>query len=335
MKISILIPNYNGAHFLRECLNSIKAQSYKDFEVIVVDNASGDNSVDILRKEYPEVKVVLSESNLGFAGANNRGYKEAKGEYILFLNNDTKLDKDCFKFLTEKAEANKQKVGVVFAKILRMDQPEIYDAVGSYLTSFGFLYHLGFREVDKGEYDNLKYIFSPKGVCFLVARKVIDKIGLFDDDYFAYFEESDFFWRVWLNNYKIAFVSKALVYHKVGGTCTRLSSPFIDYHSFKNRIASLIKNLGRVSLYYILPLHIFCCLIISLLYVFMFRFKNSGAILRAVRWNITHLPQNLKKRKLVQRNIRKISDKKLFKDIKKDMPIKKLIKFVGIYLRRW
>jgi len=335
MKVSVIIPNYNGAHFLRDSLDTIREQSYKDFEVIVIDNASKDDSVCLLKKEYPEVKVILNESNLGFAGANNRGYKEAKGDYILFLNNDTKLDKDCFRFLIEKAESDKQKIGVVSAKILLMDHPEAYDAVGSYLTSFGFLYHLGFREIDGGQYDNLEYIFSPKGVCFLVARKVIDEVGLFDDDYFAYFEESDFFWRAWLNSYKIAFMPKAVVYHKLGGTCTMFLSAFIDYHSFKNRIASLIKNLGGISLFYILPLHIFCCMVISLLYVFMFKFRNSGAVLRAIGWNVRHLPQTLKKRKHVQRDIRKINDTILFKNIRKNMPIIKLIKFVGIYLRRW
>jgi len=335
MKISIIIPNYNGAHFLKDCLDSIKKQSYEDFEVIVVDNASEDGSLDILKNDYPEVKVVLNKSNLGFVGANNEGYKQVQGEYILFLNNDTKLDKDCFKHLLEKALSNKKDIGVVFAKILRMDQPEMYDAVGSCLTTFGFLYHLGFREIDKGQYDNLEYVFSPKGVCFLVSKKIIDEVGLFDSDYFAYFEESDFFWRVWLDGYKIAFMPKAVVYHKVGGTSTQLSSPFIDYHSFKNRIASLIKNLSCFSALYIVPLHIFSCLVISLLYVFMMRFKNSKAVLGAIGWNIRHLPQTLKKRKNVQGNIRKMSDRELFKDIKKDMPIKKLIKFVGIYLKRW
>ena len=335
MRVSVIIPNYNGAHFLRDCLDSIREQSYKGFEVIVIDNASKDESVDILKSEYPEVRLVLNKSNLGFAGANNLGYKYAKGDYILFLNNDTRLDEDCFKELVEKIELEKEQVGVAFAKILRMDKSNVYDAVGSYLTSFGFLYHLGFKEIDNGQYDNLEYIFSPKGVCFLVARKIIDEFGLFDSDYFAYFEESDFFWRVWLRGYKITFMPKAVVYHKVGGTCTQLSSPFIDYHSFKNRIASLIKNLGGFSALYILPLHIFCCIIISLLYVFMLKFRNSGAVLRAVGWNIRHLPQNLKKRNNVQKNIRKINDTTLFKDIRKDMPIKKLIKFVGLYLKRW
>jgi hypothetical protein len=333
--ISVIIPNYNGARFLKDCLNSIREQSYRDFEVIIVDNASKDESLDILKSDYPKTKVVLNKSNLGFVGANNEGYKQAQGEYVLFLNNDIKLDKDCFKYLLEKIEANKKEIGVVFSKILRMDQPKIYDAVGSYLTSFGFLYHLGFREIDKGQYDNLENIFSPKGVCFLVPKKIIDEVGLFDSDYFAYFEESDFFWRVWLNSYKIAYAPKAIVYHKVGGTSTQLSSPFIDYHSFKNRIASLIKNLSFFSTLYMLPLHIFCCLVISLLYVFMLRFKNSKAVLGAIGWNIRHLPQTLNKRKDVQGKIRKISDKELFKSIKKDMPIMKLIKFVGIYLKRW
>jgi hypothetical protein len=332
--ISIIIPNYNGAPYLKECLNSIKGQSYQDFEVIVVDNASSDESLRILENNYPDVKVISNKKNLGFVGANNKGFKKAKGEYILFLNNDTRLDKDCLKRLLDKIESKKD-AGVAFSKILRMDQPKVYDAVGSYLTSFGFLYHLGFREEDKGQYDSVDYIFSPKGVCFLALKDVIARVGLFDNDYFAYFEESDFFWRVWLNGYKIYFEPESIVYHKVGATSTKLASPFIDYHSFKNRIASLIKNLSLAKAMYILPLHVGCCLIISLIYVFMLRFKNAKAILSALGWNIRYFPETHKKRDNIQKNIRKMNDKELFKLIKKDMPLKKLINFVKIYLKRW
>ncbi|MFH1856948.1 MAG: glycosyltransferase family 2 protein [Candidatus Omnitrophota bacterium] len=332
--ISIVIANYNGAHFLRDCLDSIKAQSYKDVEIILIDNGSRDNSVELLEKEYSNVRLIKNEENLGFVTANNQGFKESIGEYVLFLNNDIKAEPDAIEKLVERI-SGREELGAVFSKLRLMDEPDKLDAVGSFLTGYGFLYHQGFMEKDNGQYDNLREIFSPKGVCFLMPRKLLEEIGTFDEDFFAYFEESDLFWRLWLFGKKIEFVPQSVIYHKSGGTCTKLASPFIDYHAFKNRVCALIKNLGTLSLLKILPVHIFACLGVSLLYLCKLKLKNSAAILKAIGWNIKYLKATLRKRDFVQTEIRKISDKDLFKIAMRKVSLKDWWAFVKVYTQRW
>lgn len=313
---------------------SLEKQSYRDIEIIVVDNGSKDNSIELLEKEYPRVRLIKNKENLGFVTANNQGFKAASGEYILFLNNDTRVDSAAVERLVERI-SGREDLGVVFSKLLLMDEPKKLDAIGSFFSGYGFLYHLGFLEEDKGQYDNLKEIFSPKGVSFLMPRRLLEEIGVFDEDYFAYFEESDLFWRAWLFGKKIEFVPSSIVYHKVGGTCTKLPSPFIDYHAFKNRLCALIKNLGAFSLWKILPAHILACLLVSFLYLCKRKPKNSMAILKALWWNIKHLKATLIKRNFVQARIRKISDKELFKTAMKKVSISDWWAFVKIYLQRW
>jgi len=332
--ISVIIANYNGARFLKGCLDSLKEQVYRDIEIIVIDNGSSDNSLEILQK-YPDVKVIRNQRNLGFVGANNLGFKAAKGEYLLLLNNDTKVDSLFLEKLVERISRDKEKLGVVASKLLCMDEPNRLDAVGSFLTKYGFLYHVGFLEIDNGQYDNLKEIFSPKGVCCLISKNLLEEIGAFDESYFSYFEESDLFWRVWLSGRRIELVPESIVYHKGSYTGRRLPSDFIDYHSFKNRVCTLIKNLEFKSLCKILPVHIFLCLAISFLYLVTLRVKNSYAVIKALGWNLFHLSSTLRKRRFVQNNVRKVRDKELFKEIKKDIPLSRFIGFTKIYLERW
>jgi len=333
--ISIIIPNYNGKKHLEICLSALIKQKFKDIEIIVIDNGSSDGSVDFIKNNFPEVKVILSKENLGFAQANNLGAKEAKGEYLLFLNNDTKLKEDCLVFLFNRIKADVSQ-GVVFSKVLFMDEPDRLDAVGSYLTKTGFLLHVGWWEKDKGQHDYVDKIFSPKGVCFLMRKSLFNKIGGFDKDYFAYFEESDLFWRVWLSGYTIHFVPESICYHKVGGTCTKLPSVVIDYNSFKNRICTLIKNLNRINLTFILPIHLLICLSISFVYLIKMRPQNAIAIYRAIFWNVRNLPETLKKRNFTQKVLRKITDRQLFIQTKvKKKTFKETMDFIKVYLKRW
>lgn len=333
--VSIIIPNYNGAEFLKVCLDSLQKQTYKDIEIIIVDNGSSDESIEIIKTDYPQVKIIQNQKNLGFVTANNQGFEASKGDYVLFLNNDTRVDYLFLEKLLAEFSNAPGSLGAVFSKLLLLNEPHRLDAIGSFFTGYGFLYHVGFREVDHGQYDQLKEIFNPKGVCFLMPREVFEEIGGFDEDFFSYFEESDLFWRVWLSGRHIRFVPESIVYHKVGGTCTRLSSAFIDFHSFKNRICALIKNLGRFSLVKILPVHIFLCLGISFLYLCTFRLQNSLAVLKALGWNLASLRATLRKRRNVQSYIRKVSDKDLFGKIKKNISIFHFFKFTLIYLKRW
>jgi hypothetical protein len=333
--VSIVIANYNGSHFLKLCLDSLREQTYHNIEIIVVDNGSSDNSVEMLQRDYPEVRIIQNKKNLGFVSANNQGFRASHGQYILFLNNDTKVDRFFLERLITEITGREKEIGVVFSKLLLFNEPDRLDAIGSFLTNYGFLYHIGFQEKDHGQYNNLEEIFSPKGVCFLMPKKLLEEIGAFDEDYFSYFEESDLFWRVWLSARKIRFVPRSIVYHRVGGTCTRLPSHFIDFHSFKNRICTLIKNLGTANLFKILPVHLLLCLGMSFLYLCNLRIKNGFSILKALGWNLFNLKSTLKKRKVIQRHIRKVNDKDLLRKIKRNIPLFRFLKFTKVYLRRW
>ncbi len=312
--VSVIIVNWNGKRFLKECLSSLFAQDYKNIEVIFVDNASTDDSVDYVKKNFPKTKIVSNKKNLGFAEGNNIGYKNATGDYILFLNNDTKVTKSFLTELVKVLESDK-KIGGVQSKILLMDDPTRLDSVGAFLTNTGFLYHYGIAKKDSPKYNKQIDIYSAKGACMIFKREVLEKIKvdgeIFDSRYFVYFEETDMCHRIWLAGYKIVFVPKSVVYHKMGGTSAKLDNAFVQYHSFKNRINSYIKNLGTLELLKILPLHILMCEAFALILLIKLKFSLFLSIQKAIVWNLAVLNATLIKRKQIQKYIREVNDMRL------------------------
>src|SRR5689334_11617383 len=230
--VSIIIVNWNGFKWLPDCFGSIAKQDYRQYEVVFVDNASKDDSVDWVKKHYPKTKIIINKENLGFADANNVGYRKAKGEYVLFLNNDTRVTKT---FLTElvKVLQSDITIGGVQSKILLMDHPDTHDSVGAFLTPTGFLYHYGFGKKNISKYNKQINLYTAKGACMMFRKKVLDQIAIdnniFDPDYFAYFEESDMCHRVWLAGYKIVYAYKSVIYHKMGATSAGMNNAFIQY----------------------------------------------------------------------------------------------------------
>ena len=257
--VSIIITNWNGKEYLERCLSSVFNQSYKNIEVILVDDASRDGSVNYLKRNFLRAKIIVSEKHLGFAGVNNIGYKQSKGKYILFLNNDTEVTKDFLIKLINVLGSNKN-IGGVQSKILFMDNSTRLDSVGAFLTNTGFLYHYGIKKKDSSKYNKQIDIYTAKGACMLFKREVLKKIEvdseIFDSEYYSYFEETDMCHRVWLAGYRIVFVPNSVIYHEMGGTAKKVDSAILQYHSFKNRINSYIKNLGIFALIRILPLHL-------------------------------------------------------------------------------
>lgn len=257
--VSIIIINWNGKKHLEKCLPSIKKQRYKNIELIIVDNASVDDSVFYVKKVFPKAKIIINPTNLGFSEANNIGYKKANGDYILFLNNDTDVTKDFLIELISNIEKD-EKIGGAQSKILFMEKKDTLDSVGAFLTTSGYLYHYGAIKKDSKKYNHKISLYSAKGACMIFKRAVLKKIEvegkIFDPKYFAYFEETDLCHRVWLAGYKIMYIPSSVIYHKVGGTSTKMVNSFIQFHSFKNRIRSHIKNLGTVNLIKILFLHL-------------------------------------------------------------------------------
>lgn len=307
--VSVIIVNWNGGEVMRQCIESLSKISYEKWELIVVDNGSSDESEDIASN----FKLIKNKTNLGFARANNQGVKLAKGKYILLLNNDTKVEPD---FLSKLVGRMKEdiSIGVIQPKIFLMDKPGYLDNAGSFLTRIGFLDHWGFGEKDSKEFNEEREIFSAKGACMLIRRDVIDKVGLFDKDFFSYFEESDFCWRVWMNGWKVLFYPKARIYHKLGYTIRRLNVSELNYHYYKNRIYSLLKNLGSLNLLLILMPHIIISEALWFLFLLRGKFKYSLMVKKAILWNFWNLPKTLTKRKKIQ-TMRKLGDQELFKVI--------------------
>ena len=327
--VSIIIPTYqNGLPHVKKCLASLSKVNYSNFEVILVDNGSTDNTVKVIQKSKfqvksqnykSKVKIIRYKENVGFCRGNNQAAKVARGKYILLLNNDTVATPNFLTILVDDLEKDKS-IGVVQPKIRQLLNKDKLDACCSFLTSTGFLYHYGYsqKQSDKN-YNKRLFMYSAKGACFLTRKSLIDKIGLFDEDYFAYFEESDFCHRVWLSGFKVLYEPSAEIFH-LGGTEKRVSS-IIQFHSYKNRIATYIKNFESDTLFNILSVHIFMCLGIAIAYLMRGKFLYSCAIVSAILWNLINLKNLLHKRRFVQTKLRVVKDINLLPEIKKSVKV--------------
>jgi len=315
-KVSIIITNYNGGQVFWDCLKSVEKIDYPNFEVVIVDDGSKDGSCEKAKgSEWKgDFKFFKNKKNLGFAGANNRGLEESGGDYILLLNNDTKVDKNLLTKLVGRLEKDLS-IGVAQAKIRLMDKPTHLDNAGAFLTRTGFLSHWGFGKKDGKEYMKEREIFSAKGACMFIRRRVTDKLGLFDADYVSYMEETDFCWRVWLAGWRIIFYPETFIYHKVGFTFSKQFNPVVvNYNSFKNRMLMLFKCLETKNLFTIFLPHIFFVAGLGFYYLFTLQFSKAKMICDSFIWNLRHFPKAVKKRKEIQK-MRVKSDKELFKVI--------------------
>ena len=310
--ISVIIVNWNGESLIDDCLTTLLSQNYTSIEVLFVDNNSSDNSEKVVKK-YKKVKFIQTGANLGFAGGNNYGLKYAKGTYVLLLNTDTKVSNDFLAKMVEKIESDNE-LGIVQPKLLY--ENDRINSIGAYLTNTGFLYYPGYDKNGKlKKYNNEEYVFSAYGACMLIRKSVIEEIGLFDDDYFMYFEETDFCMRAWLAGWKILYIPNASIHHKGAASSKKFGLERMIYHSFKNRICTYIKNFEFLSLVFILSIHIIACEVASLMYLITGRFGYASAVQKALWWNIISFKSTLKKRKTVQKSYRKISDKEYFKHV--------------------
>jgi hypothetical protein len=279
----------------------------------VVDNGSVDGSQAFLKKEFPDVVLIETGKNLGFTGGNNIGMERALADghdYVMLLNNDTTVKANCIARLVEYMEDH-PKIGITQPKLVLMDHPDRLDSCGSWLTKTGFLIHFGVEEKDAPKYDKIQPMFTIKGAAMMMRRDMLETVGFLDADFFAYFEETDLCWRAWLRGWKVYYAPVSTVYHKMGGSTKQIGSPTINFHSYKNRIMSLIKNLSWYNLLWMLPLHLILIIGFSFVYFGGLRGRSGWSIYRAIGWNMTHLGLNLKKRREIQ-STRVSNDRKLF-----------------------
>jgi GT2 family glycosyltransferase len=293
--VSIIIVNYNGKHLLTACLDSVFRQTYRNIEVIVVDNGSADNSSEYIESHYPPVRLIKNNENLGYAKGNNIGIENSEGEYIATLNNDTKVAPDWIENLVTAAEKDKN-IGICASKQLNFYQPKLIDSAGICLHRGAYPFDRGRNEEDKGQFDEPVEVFGASGASAFYRREMLQKIGLFDEDFFTYQEEFDLSWRAKLCAWKCVYVPNAVVYH-ISGATAGSGSKFSTYHMERNRLLAIIKNFPSIPLFMCFPFILKYEFDILLRILFSFKNELITARMSALRLFF----QMLKKRKEIQK----------------------------------
>ena len=231
--------NWNGRRWLAGCLDALAAQRHPATEVVLVDNASGDDSVPWVRAAYPWVQVVALEENLGFAGGNNRGAEGAATDALVFLNNDTEVEADWLGALVHAAEADRSR-GLVTSKIVYLDRPDIIDSAGDgYLRCGGGFKH-GHGQ-DAAQWSTSREVFGACGAAFLIHRPLFESLGGFDETFFMVYEDVDLSYRARLRGARVWFAADAVVRHAGSASMGRVSDLAV-YCGQRNLEWTWIKN---------------------------------------------------------------------------------------------
>ena len=317
--LSIIIVNYNGLKYLKKCLDSIFEQTYKDLEIVLVDNCSTDTSVEFIKNNYPSIKIVMSQKNLGFASGNNLGIKSSKGELVMLLNNDTWMDQDFLEKLTKFYDENDYDVVAPLENDYQNSNKPIYIIK---IDPFGHPIYIS----NPKDFDNQFYL---SGVCLLFKRKLYNETGGLDNDFFMYFEEIDWFWRLHLLNKKIG-VDKTLYIHHFGSGTTGSG---IKYSSFlwrnQNTLQMLLKNYSWYNLTWVLPVYFIQNFIEIIFFILDFKPNISFAYIKGWLFNIKNIRNIIKERTQIQK-IRVVGDRLILKKMYfGSAKIKHFINFYG------
>lgn len=246
MKATIIIPNYNGKHFLGPCLESLSGQTCRDFKILVVDNASTDGSIEYLKSQHPETEIIACRQNYGFSGAVNKGIRHSRTPYVILLNNDTVVDAH---FVEEMLRAIEQSPAIfsVSSKMLQLHRPELIDSAGDLYTILGWGVRRG-TDRPASNYTKESPVFSACAGAAIYRRSVLKRIGYFDESHFAYLEDIDIGYRAKICGYRNLYCPSALVYHVGSGTSGSKYNSFKVRLSARNSIYLNYKNMPAAQL---------------------------------------------------------------------------------------
>jgi len=307
--VSVVIPHWRGKEILFRCLNSLLAANTLSTEIYLIDNGSTDGSVDEAIRQFPLVKVIRAEKNLGFAGGCNLGIRESKGEYVLLLNDDADVTPGFLEPLVKAMEADTT-IAACQPKICSIRYPKSFDyagAAGGFLDIYGFPFCQGriftTIEEDRGQYDDPCEIFWASGACCLLKMSALRAVGPLDEEFFAHMEEIDLQWRLRLAGYKIVVVPTSTVRHEAGTTLSP-DQPYKTYLNHRNSLIMILKNHRVKTLIHVLPVRLFLDSVAVLYRVLHGQILNAFAILRAlgyVLFNLTAILQRRDQRKAMVR----------------------------------
>ena len=314
-RVAVVIPNWNGIKVIDNCLDSLRHQTIAS-QVIVVDNYSTDGSSELIARNYPEVELINLTKNTGFTGGVNTGIKMAIDlglDYVALLNNDAIADKNWLNELITKAENNLE-VGIVACKMMRMDKKHL-DSTGEFYTMWGLPFPRGRNEIDDNQYDNQNVLFGASGGATLYRISMLKEIGLFDQDFFAYYEDVDLSFRAQLAGWKIAFEPKSIAYHLVGNSSSGLKG-FTTYQTFKNLPLIIYKNVPSKLIYKIVPKFM---LAYSSFFISALLRRQAFSAFKGFIMSLVLIPKKLIQRHAIQKH-RQISDEYLISIIVNSLP---------------
>ena len=291
--LTVIVVNWNGRQLLPECLASLARQSLKELEILLVDNGSSDGSVDFVRTEFPSVRILALDRNFGFAGGNNRGILESSGEFVALLNNDAVADPHWAERLTEAGRD--ARTGIAASRVLLYSDREKLDSAGDGMTVIGVGYKRG-HLAPANSYPSAGPVFGASGCGMLLRRSMLQDVGLFDEDFFLIYEDSDLCFRARLRGWECRYTPGAVVYHRLNASIRRLSRTHV-YYGQRNAEYLYFKNMPGRLVWKYLPAH----LLNGVLAFFYFTGKGHlPGYLRSKYDFMANLPAALKKRREIQ-----------------------------------
>ncbi len=283
--VSIIIVNYKNISVTRDLLKSLRMVTYPAVEIIVVDNNSSDNVAEILPAEFPEITLIVSPTNLGYAGGNNLGIKSAHGDYFLVINNDVEVTRD---FLEPLVGVFKKfpEAGIVSPKIIYHSNGRIQYAGSMGINPWtGRGTKIAHLKTDDGSFDHIRETELVHGACMMFSKRVVEEVGLIPELFFIYYEEHDWAQQARLHGFKMFYVGTSTIFHKASATAG-INSPFQTYYMVRNRIMYLRRNVSSLALVSSMLFFLFFALPKNLLqYAIRRDVANIRAFLKGVLWH--------------------------------------------------
>jgi len=315
--VSIVLLSYNNREDLTECILSLMHQTYQDFETIVVDNASTDDSEEFVTTNYPEIKVVQTGKNLGYAAGNNAGFNVAEGEYIVVVNPDTITDPSWLAELIAPLK-NDQTLTATTSKILNYYHKDIINTCANRNHPTGLTFCRGLNNSAK-EYNNYQEVGSVSGCSFAIRSDVLKNMSGFDPDFFLYQEDADLSWRIRFAGGKIVYVPQSIIYHKFKFSIP----PWKEFYLERNRYLIIFKNYDSSTLFLLLP-SLLVTEIITMGHAVLNGPEYVKSKLHAYLWIIKNIKTVFKKRRETLSK-KKITDAEFFKFLDWEIPFEQVI----------
>jgi GT2 family glycosyltransferase len=308
-KVAVVILNWNGKRFLEKFLPSVIKYS-QTAAIYIADNASKDDSLDFIQKNFPEVKTIAFSSNLGFCKGYNEALEQIDAEYYVLLNSDVEVTPGWIEPIIDLMDADKE-IAACQPKIKSFTERNKFEyagAAGGYIDKFGYPFCRGRifnkTENDFGQYDDIEEVFWASGACMFVRSEYYKAVNGLDEDFFAHMEEIDLCWRLKNQGYRIMYCGLSEIYHVGGGTLDKLS-PRKTYLNFRNNLILLLKNVNYTNLAFLLFIRLILDGIAALKFLFTDSYRHSLAILKAHFSFYLYLFKLLAKRRVVEKKFKK------------------------------